>query len=595
MGGGRAVAVGTAAMNSARTAPTRLTGAGVTPCVGVLIDRLEDSTYHWIILRSAMEAAADRGAHLVCFVGGVLGAPHGDSGERNGVFELAGPKNVDALVVLSGPIGYRIGTDALSAYCERFQPLPMCSLGIELRGTSSICIDNEVGMRTEVDHLIEAHGIRRIAFIRGPELNAEADVRYRSYLAALQSHGIVFAPELVVPGTFMPGDGRSAVRVLLTDRKIPVHEIGAVVAANDFMALEALEELTSRGIRIPEQVAVVGFDDVEDSRFALPPLTTVRQPLHEQGHGAVRHVLDRLRDGAPLKRIALRTEMIIRRSCGCLGVRAAVRGSVAPAPGLGFDSLLLRRREKIVAEMSRAARGELAGAGANWSDRLLSTLVEELRGDKPDAFVYEYDKLLRKLLATGTDPSVCNDVVSVLRLRMLGCLAGDPERRARAEDLFQEVRIRTAHVLEGLHASRRIRSWGSARALGRAAAAIAMARDYDELARAVAEHLPALGISRCFLAAYEGGAGTERMARLLLAVRPEARSSDTTWSTPVPARELLRRHVLPNIGAHAFAALPICQGGQDLGVLILELAMVDGYQYETLREVFTAVFAHQRQ
>lgn len=571
----------------------RPAGVAAPPTVGLLLDRLEDSTYHWTILRGALDAAADRGAHIACFVGGVLGAPHGQSGERNGVYALASPKNVDALVVLSGPIGYRVGAEALGEFCARFAPMPVCSLGFELRGTSNVCIDNDAGMRSEVDHLIEAHGIRRIAFLRGPPLNSEAELRYAAYLAALKSHGIDFAPELVVPGTFMPGDGRDAVRTLFVDRKIPVHAIGALVAANDFMALEAIEELANRGIRIPEQVAVTGFDDVEESRFALPPLTTVRQPLYEQGVVAVRHVLDRLKTGGSPERIVLSTESVLRRSCGCLGIaQPCGKASNPPAPGLGFEASLLRRREKIVAEMARAARGRLAAAGPGWGDKLVNAFAEEMRSDKPSSFACAYDQLLRRLLSTGTDPSVCNDVLSILRARMLG-LACDAERRARVEDLCQEARIRTAHALEAFHASRRVRSWGSARALGRACAAIAMARDLPELERAVTHHLPALGISRCFVAAFEGGSGEERVARLVLAQRPEARSSDTSWSSPIPAVELLRQRVLPTLGAHGFAVLPIVNGGRELGLLILELGTVDGYQYETLRELFTAVFTHQ--
>jgi sigma-B regulation protein RsbU (phosphoserine phosphatase) len=569
--------------------------SGQAPSIGVLIDRLEDSSYHWTILRGATDAARDRGAHLVCFAGGVLGAPEGETGERNKVFDLADPKSIDALLLLSGPIGYRIGSKGLARYCERFTPLPLCSIGIEFAGSSSVCIDNDSGMRAEIEHLITEHGIKRIAFIRGPELNTEADVRYRAYLEVLKASGVPFAPELVVTGDFSPGSGREAVSTLLDTRKLPVHSIGAIVGANDVMALDAIEELARRGIRVPEHVAVAGFDDVEESRFALPPLTTVRQPLYEQGHAAVRHILDRLRTGTPPDRIVLRTEMVVRRSCGCLGVRhGGHRISDAPGRVLGFDAALVRRREKIVAEMSRVARGELGGAGARWEDRLLNAFAEQMRGDKSDGFIYAYDDLLRRLLATGTDPSICNEVISVLRVRMLACLAGDPGRQVHAEELFQEVRIRTAHVLEGVHASRRMRSWRNARALGRASAAIALARNVDELAAAVAQNLPALGISRCFLAEYEEASAGPRMARLLLAERPEARSSDKTWASPLPAVELLRRHVLPSTGAHAFAVLPIMHGSDDVGILILEIGTLDGYQYETLGEVFAAVFAHMR-
>src|SRR5580700_5372773 len=89
---------------SSRGEPKRLTVTAPAPTVGLLVDCLEDS-YQWSVLRGAMDAAYDQGAHLLCFAGGVLEAPQGQGGERNGVFDLAGPKSVDALIVMSGAIG----------------------------------------------------------------------------------------------------------------------------------------------------------------------------------------------------------------------------------------------------------------------------------------------------------------------------------------------------------------------------------------------------------------------------------------------------------------------------------------------------------
>jgi phosphoserine phosphatase RsbU/P len=577
-----------------RPSPKRLTAVGPSPSVGFLVDLLDEGPYQWAVLRGAMEAAHDRGAHLLCFAGGVLGAPRGASGERNGVFELAKPSNVDAVVILSGSVGKHIGPDGLQEYCERYRSIPMCSIGVELKDVSSVRIDNETGMRSVIEHLIGVHGMRRIAFLRGPVPNAEAEQRYRVYLETLQSNGIPFAPELVVSGDFERGSGREAINVLLSERKLPIDAIRAVVAANDSMALGALDELAKRGIRVPDQIAVVGFDDFEESRFALPPLTTVRQPLYELGHDAVCMVLDQLRNGAPPERQVRHAEPVIRRSCGCVGSTSLVSvSSDGPTPTLGFEAALIRRRQIILAEMSRAARGELSGAGPNWAERLLGAFAEEIRGESPDAFVRAYDDFLRRLASNGGDSSVSNDVVSALRARVLGCLAGDSQRHGQAEDLFHRVRIMTAQVTDRMQARLRMRAWTSARALGRAAAAIASGRGLDDLARAVAENLPPLGIARCFAAEYAGGTSEARVARLLLVEKPGGSNSDWTRSATFPAVDILRRAVLPTAGGHAFAVLPITHRDKELGILVLELGAAEGYLYETLREVFTAVLSRE--
>jgi sigma-B regulation protein RsbU (phosphoserine phosphatase) len=538
-----------------------------------------------------MAAAHERGARLLCFAGGVLGAPCGEMGERNGLFDLARVTNVDALVALSGSIGKRIGGDRLRAYCERYRPMPVCSIAVELENMSSVCIDNESGMRAAVEHLVQVHGKKRVAFVRGPEGNADAEQRYRVYVEALRQNGLPFVHELVVGGDFERASGRRAVEVLLGDRGMSPADVGALVAANDLMALGALEELADRGVRVPGDVAVVGFDDVDDARSALPPLTTVRQPLYEQGRDAVRVVLEQLAQGSGPQRVSRHTELVVRNSCGCTGTLSATRSSFAPAQQLGLDAALIRKRQLILADVARAARGQMAPAGFDWAERLLNAFAEQMRGDSPDAFVRAYDDLLRRLVLAGSDLSVCHQVVSALRSRVVRCIAGDAQRRGQAEDLFHEARAMTANVVDRVQAKERMHAWRSARALGRASAAIASGGGLAELARAVSDNLPELGIARCFLAEYCGGPGEGRMAQLVLVQRPGAAAAVPTPSDPCLASEIIRKHVLPHMGEQALCVLPITMSEEELGFVVLELGAVDRYLYETLRDVFTAVLA----
>ena len=573
-----------------RLAPKRLTGSGPAPSIGFLIDYLEDSRYHWQVLRGAMSEAYDRGANLLCFVGGPLGTTNRPN-ESNWIFELAKPKNVDALVVLSGSLGNAVGAEGLAAFCARYQPMPMCSIAVPLPETSSVCIDNEGGMHTAVEHLIQVHGIHRIAFVRGPEASQEAELRLRAYQEVLEKHGIVRAPELVVQGDFTQPAGRDAVATLFVERKLPVSAVGAIVAANDVMALGVIDGLRAQGIRVPEQVAVVGFDDVEESRFVLPPLTTVSQPLRDEGREAVRIVLEQLRTPSKAENAVRHTDLVVRRSCGCLpGQSGSRKSSSPPALNLSFDAALIRRRQHILADLARAARGELGAAGAQWDVRLLSAVAEQIRGDSPDSFLRTYDDLLRRLVAAGNDLSVCNDVLSALRRRVVRCVS-DLRRRTQTEDFFHEARIMTTNAVESVQVGRRMRAWRDARWLIQAGAAIVSTRTIDELARAVHEHLPGAGIPRCFVVRFqESGTGGGR-ARILFAERPGARTSDPALSMTFSPASVFREAVLPGTDEHAFAIFPTTFADQGRGAVVLELGVVEGYGYETMRQVFTAALA----
>src|SRR4029078_1166199 len=136
--------------------------------------------------------------------------------------------------------------------------------------------------------------------------------------------GLTPSESLILRGNFRLSGGQEAVATLFSGAA----RCDAIVAANDWLALGALEALRGRGIRVPEDVAVVGFDDIDEASFATPPLTTVRQSPRQLGIEAVRLVLDSPRGGAAGGDVVLETSPQIRQSCGCS--RGARHGDVEP-------------------------------------------------------------------------------------------------------------------------------------------------------------------------------------------------------------------------------------------------------------------------
>jgi DNA-binding LacI/PurR family transcriptional regulator len=573
--------------DNTRTRPKRLTGSGPAPTIGFLVDWLGDRRYQWQVLGGALKEAHDRGARLLAFVGDTL-APADQPNPANAVYELARPRNIDCMIMLSGSLGNRAGVAALRAFVTSHLAVPICSVAIPLPPeTSSVCIENGNGMRDVVEHMIHVHGIKRIAFVRGAAASDEAELRLQVYRDTLEANGIPRADELIVSGDWSPQAGRDAVETLLSHRRLPVSSVGAIVAANDMMALGVIDELRVRGIRMPEQIAVAGFDDIEESAFTVPSLTTVRQRLTDQGRDAVRIALEQLR-GAKPEQLVRQMELIARRSCGCFGGSGAGRKSSTP-PGstLGFDGAILRRKQRILTEMARAARGSLGPAGNQWDTRLLNAAVEQTRGDSPDAFLLAYDDVLRRLMAADSDISVCNEVLSALRSRVVRAL-GDANARTKADDFFHEARIMTSNAIETVQVTRRLRAWNDARILMAAGAAIVAARDLSQLGRAVHDHLPNAGIARSFIIRISRSQAGHDAARVVLAERPDARKSDSIMSDTYSPTDVLYQAVLQGSDEHAYAVFPSSFGNGDQGVLVLQFGAVEGYGYETLRLVFSS-------
>src|SRR5690606_28679467 len=168
--------------------------------------------------------------------------------------------------------------------------------------------DNIGGARTAVHHLVST-GRHTIGTIAGPPDMVPGADRRTGWQKALLDAGRPDAPSLVVEGDFTRAGGEAATRTLL-DRH---PDLDGLFVASDLMALGALDALQGAGRRVPDDVAVVGFDDSELARSADPPLTTVRQPIEQLGREMARLLLDQL-DGAAPSGLVLRTELVVRRS-----------------------------------------------------------------------------------------------------------------------------------------------------------------------------------------------------------------------------------------------------------------------------------------
>ena len=177
-----------------------------------------------------------------------------------------------------------------------------------------IAIENKDGAAMLTDHLIHEHGRRHIVYLRGPEGHEDSVWRERGYREALESHAIAFDSTLIASGGFDDEEAFTAIQRLLADGVA----FDAVFAGDDDAAIGAMRALKLAGRDVPQEVSVVGFDDVPFARYLSPALTTVRAPIEQVGREAVRQ-LTRLINGEQAETLTLmRTELVIRESCGCM-------------------------------------------------------------------------------------------------------------------------------------------------------------------------------------------------------------------------------------------------------------------------------------
>jgi len=218
-------------------------------------------------------------------------------------------RRVDGLIL--GSVRLREPEVEALAQGEGF-PVVLVNRRLRSSRVDCVVVDNSGGARQLVEHLIRL-GHRQIAHIRGPQQFSTGYDRFRGYRDTLRAHGLPYDPRLVVAGAFRYADGRAAAHRLLAGPIRPT----AIFAANDLLALGALEALAEAGVRVPQEMAVVGFDDVEPSSYRAIGLTTMSQRIADMARLAVDLLVERIERGRrDPRQIVLPSQLVVRRSCG---------------------------------------------------------------------------------------------------------------------------------------------------------------------------------------------------------------------------------------------------------------------------------------
>ncbi len=248
-----------------------------------------------------MERAARRHGYALLIAASLAGGP------ESLVSTVAG--RVDGFAVLARTVA----TEDLELISRRL-PVVMIAGPREIDHLDHLEVANLDGEFALTTHLIAAHGLRRLAFVGGGADSPDAQARFVGYQQALRTAGLPVPAEPDIRGDFTQAEGRTATRRLLDRGPLPQ----ALVYANDQMAIGGLDVLERREVRVPEDVAVVGFDGIPLGRAVRPALTTVTQPMRKLGETAVDLLVERLTepDREP-RSMMLPVTQTRRASCGC--------------------------------------------------------------------------------------------------------------------------------------------------------------------------------------------------------------------------------------------------------------------------------------
>jgi len=529
--------------------------------------------YQRDIIYGAHDECERRGLDLVCLAGGSLGWVD----PRSYSYRVASPRDIDAAILVPGTWAAPLDAAPVRELLDAYIGLPACIIGASYGDVPSVCIDNEGGVADITRHLIEHHGRKRIAFITGR--GVESEERQRGYERALRQAGMELDPALIFAADYTLERGRLAAQRWCSKGRL---DCDAIVAANDWMALGAIEVLQEAGVNVPEQVSLVGFDDIDRAKFVFPPLTTIRQAPELLATAAVGMICDQLGAGLRERRVAVPTTPQMRRSCGCFGHVATARRGSRPPPSLGAS--LADARGRIAALLADDAGPLVAGLPSSWAEELVDALLRDLGTGSEHAFLECLGGILARTAQNG-NIMAWHRVVSQLREQAIPCLLHDVTVSTRAEVLFGLAYVAIGGQAESAQARLLVEREDVLLRLEHASREARTALDWPALCRVLSAHCPNFRVPSFYVARGSGGASAD--SQLVYAFQAGAELALPEGGIPFRTGHV----IAPQLHTEARSSLVVHSlftGEEILGYCVMELGPKDGTILKTLGELISS-------
>ncbi len=538
------------------------------PTIGLFISSSQNG-YEATLYQGVSDVIRAAGAHLVCFTSGALRAYHGFEFQRNVLFDLVNADIVDGLII-SGTLAHPVSMEEMEAFLHRYEHLPRVTIALETPEVPCVMVDSYSGIQAVVSHLVQTHGYTKIGFLRGPAGQQEAEERYQAYRDTMQANRLAVDPDWILQGDYTPRSGIAAAQALLACAHV---RLEALVSANDTMAIGAAKVLRAAGIRIPEDLALTGFDDTAEARFDASPMTSVRQDIREQGAIAAQTLLDQIAGKPIAHRVVAPAALVVRRSCGCTGFAPP---ALHPAL-IGSDSWvqnLTVRKQEISAQVEHILAHIPRPKTSVWAKAWLDAITASLSSGNSDAF---YDSLEQTLLDgadLGIEVAAWNTALDAFFYEVMMCLSNPPEK-SLVRQMHERARLRVGEIAEEIESRRQIDvSWQmlAFRELGEMlSTTFEMAEALDVLS----SELEPLRVKACYLSLFEDPQNPAGQARLIFAWAAGQRIPIAPEGVLYPSPQLLPAGMVGALASPGLVVEALYSKEDRLGFLVLETSPKD--------------------
>ena len=393
------------------------------PTIAVLSGSLT-SEYHEGIVLGAAYVAERLNYNLIVYCGGVINSPDPLMLARDKVFELVDQNLIAGIISPSSSHTRFLDEQASAQFLGRFDQLPFINVGSDIPGYTNVLTDYESGLSEAFSHLYE-HGYRKILVLRGPKHHASSTQRTEIIKKLLAKHDLEFNENRVIYSDLA---SITAFETYLKEVNLP---FDTIIAVNDTLAVSAIDVCRKHGLRVPEDVGVIGSMNSLKGIFTTPPLSSIEEPLFELGRVATTELIAQIEGKAPAKEnFYIPTSLVIRESCGCKSSsHIEIHKKGAPLLSSGFVLENDPVFEDMMDYCQRIAQQYKGGTAEAAVIDLLALYKDAIQDKKFDAFLLALQRQFEKVVKSE-DITLWFSVTARLQLNTLRYLEAEQDSKA---------------------------------------------------------------------------------------------------------------------------------------------------------------------
>ena len=529
--------------------------------VGFILASIHTGSSIEMWTRLAENALQENGAFFI-FPGGRLHTMPTPDTPRNAIYSLANKENIDGLISWASSIGGAVSLDDLTSFHDAFSFLPTVTIGQKIKDLPLVAFNAYDGMKELVEHFINVHGARRIAFLRGPANHTSAEDRFRAFEDVAVKVGLGEYLNKLVSDNFAWSDGGKAIEQLCGERGLlPGRDFDTVIAASDMMAFSAVEWLESKGYKVPGDVKVGGFNDSVESRVTTIPFSTVHMPYEEMGLAAHRMIKGLLSEESPAD-CSLATYKVVRESCGCNN----------------FKSWIATSELHVHAKTQQQLLEELIDAFRPCNENTVSALeklVRNLFENNQNEFFAVLTEALTSYFERGREISKLFVAENILR--NANCLPQEYLDR-----ILRGVHVIIPQVQGRVAARRQFEAAHIGGILSALKGKLLSVHDRESLAKILAQYLPQVGIRNAAIILNE----SKELSKHICSFNDagEIHLDETVFANQLLVPEAYKREYDYGV----YVVQPLFIENQSLGYLICGYSNCGGLFYEDLRSAVSS-------